>query len=939
MSVRAPRRVLASALVALTALVATALLAGGDFAPFSSQSPDSESAQAGEALARASGVDPYFGLTALVRPADPDVVERTAEVLRADPAVAEVRFARGADRRSAYLIAGLRPGPLGDQLDAARRVEDRLGGERRVRLGGRAAFYANGNDTATRDLVRADLLAAPLILALAVWAFRGLIPALLSLGMAGFTIVGTYALLRLGAQLSEVSIYALNITNALGLGLAIDYSLLLFFRYREEAARSRSGRATLRRAVGRARRTIATSSLTVAGAGLSLLVFPQPFLRSLGLGMALVAALAAASVLVVLPAAIALVGERIDALTPGRLRRAASREAGPASAGRWRRLARLVMRRPATVACLASALLLAAAMPALGLRVTQVDPRVVPEGSSDRQVAEQIAREGLAGQAAPILLAVPGGEDVARTARARIADLPDAAAAEVSAPRAAGAGLWRIDVVPGAGPLSEAGERLVERIRAQVVGLGVAVGGESAALVDLKEGIAARLGLCLAILAFVMLASVWVATGSVVLPVKTLLMAALTVAAALGITSAIFQSGAFEGLLGYTSTGALEASVVVLTAAIAFALTTDYGVFLLRRIREARAAGASDNEAVALGLERTGRVVTQAAVLLCVALGSLVLAEHSLVKQVGVGTALAVALDASVTRALLVPSLMQLLGRANWWSPKALRRLVPPPERRPLARPSDPRPAEGAELMAPTRYCDSEAREIGELAVALTGGAGSEREAAARLFRYVRDDVSYAFGPWGVRASETLGRREGNCTNKANLLVALLRAAGIAGAYGVLRVDAQRYFGPIGPELLTRRASQTSVHVHAAARVDGRWLKCDPATDADLARLTGHFSLQTRLVDWDATADATDVLDHEHVHADLGLYADVDELLDRPARGAGPELFAAGNAYLQFVRSQPVFASAEELIEAYGRRLEADERGKPVQPRIASGAR
>ena len=917
----APRRWLAGALAALVVLAAAGLAWGGGFAPFDSQSPDSESAEAREALARASGVDPYFGLTALV-PAEPSALARTQGVLRAEPAVAEVRRFDGPDPRSAYVVAGLRPLSLDRQLDAARRVDERLSFDPRIELGGRAAFYANGNETAEEDLLRADLLAAPFLFVLAMVAFRGLAAALLALGVAGVAMAATFFVLRLIAPLAEVSVYALNITNALGLGLAIDYSLLLVYRYREEVARTGHGRPTLRRAVARAWRTVATSSGMVVGAGLSLLVFPQPFLRSLGAGMALVAAVAAASALVVLPAAMALLGERVDALSPGRLRRAAAAEARPASSGFWRQTARLVMRRPALVASLGVVVLLAAAAPALGLKLTQVDPRVVPQESEDRHVAEQLAREGLAGQAAPVLLAVEGDRETARTARDRLADLPPTAGA-VLGPRPAGSDLWRIDVVPRPqfSPLSAQSEALVADARELTRGLPVLVGGESAALVDLKADIEAHLPLCLAILALVVLASVWLATGSVVLPLKTLLMAALTVAAALGIASLIFQGGALEATLGYTSTGSLEASVVVLTAAIAFALTTDYGVFLLRRIREARAAGASENEAVALGLERSGRVVTQAAVLLCAALLSLVFARHALVKQVGVGAALAVALDATVTRALLVPALMRLLGGANWWAPRFLRRLVSPPERRPLLRPSDPRPAEGAEFLTSTRYCDSAALTIRALSQHLTRDAASEREAAARLYRFVRDEVPYAFGPWAMRASQTLAHGTGSCTNKANLLVALLRAAGISAAYGVLRVDAQRYFGAIGFPALTRRVSASSVHVHAAARVDGRWFRCDPSTDRDLASRTCHFCLQTRLVEWDGTCDSIDPIDSAHVHADLGLYADVDELLDRPARLARPELLAAGNAYLDFVRSQPVFATAEELIEAYGREL------------------
>ena len=218
-----------------------------------------------------------------------------------------------------------------------------------------------------------------------------------------------------------------------------------------------------------------------------------------------------------------------------------------------------------------------------------------------------------------------------------------------------------------------------------------------------------------------------------------------------------------------------------------------------------------------------------------------------------------------------------------------------------------------------TRYCDCAHPDVRRVAADVAAGAASERDAAVRLFDFVRDEVRYFFGPWAVRASRTLAQREGTCTNKANLLVALLRAAEIPAAYGVLRVDAQRYFGSLAPVPFASRARRHSTHVFAAAWLDGSWVRCDPTTDRDMAERTSHFCRQTTLVAWDGFHDAMDFLEPEHVHADLGLFDDIDELLDKPARNASPEFLARVNDYVRFIRSRPPFSSADDLIAAYAR--------------------
>jgi RND superfamily putative drug exporter len=948
-ALRAPRLFLALTLAA--ALIAAVFGASGlgRLSPFSADDPGSESVNARELIGEATGVDPDFGLIVLVpapagveHPATRARARAVVRVLRAEPLVADVRswyrerdpVLVAGDRRATYLVGGLRPAGLERQLDAARRVERDLEAIPGVKLGGRATFYAHGNDTAREDLVRAELLAFPLLLLLTLWVFRGLVAALLPLLVGAISVAGALGALRVVSLATDVSVYALNIVTALGLGLAVDYSLLLLSRYREEALATGYGREALGRALARTGRTVLFSSLTVAGAAAALLVFPQPFLRSIAIGGIFVALLAGAAALSVLPAALAVLGRRVEALSPRRWRAAVRRAARPADSGFWYRLSRAVMRRPGTIAAVTAALLLLLASPSLDIKTTAVDANVVPESSSDRQVAEAFARQG---RTQPILIAAEPPAGTGRSAMAALARRVDrlAGIANVSEPQVlrrtlAGRDLWRVDALPAAAPLAKRSQQAVRDIRALELPYPIRVGGETASLVDLKQSLGERLPLAVLLLVALTCIPIFFATGSLVLPLKTILMNVLTVLATFGVLVVIFQEGRYEQLLGYTSSGALEASVLVLIFAVSFGLATDYGMFLLGRIKEERERGADNSEAVALGLERTGRVVTAAALLLCVALGSLVTAQHALVKEVGVGCALAVAIDATIVRALLVPSLMQLLGRFNWWAPPPLRALAG--RGRTPAAPAPQPPGPGLEHLEVTRYCDWRHSAVFAAVAGVLDGDESDREAAVKLFRFVRDEILYEFGPWGVTASETLERRGGTCTNKANALVALLRAAGIPAAYGVLRVDAQRYWGPIGPDFLTCHASSDSTHIYAAAYIEGRWIRCDPSTDGRLASLTAHWNPQTRLIEWDGRSDALDFIDPAHIHTDLGLHANVDDLLSKPARNALPDLLEYVNDYLAFIRRNPPFGSAEALIGAYRRELE-QRRQEQVAPR------
>ena len=379
--------------------------------------------------------------------------------------------------------------------------------------------------------------------------------------------------------------------------------------------------------------------------------------------------------LTLLPAILAALGPRVNALSPKRWQAALHREASGERSGFWYRLSHMIMRRPVPVAAGASALLIAMGLPFLGIKFTGVDASVLPRDQSARVVNDALQTEFPPNRTSPVYIAARGGsgdEAAIRRYAARLGELPGVVGEPTVQPAD---GLYRIDLVAPGPPLGEQAQDLVEDVRGVTAPVPVRVGGETAGFLDQQKALAGSLPLALAILATTTLVILFLMTGSVVLPIKALVMNLLTLSAAFGLLVLIFQDGNLEGPLGFTSQGALEASQPVLLFAVAFGLSTDYGVFLLTRIKEAHDAGASNEEAVALGLERTGRIVTFAALLFVIAIGAFATSQIIFIKQLGVGTALAVLIDATIVRALLVPSLMRLLGDWNWWAPRPLARL------------------------------------------------------------------------------------------------------------------------------------------------------------------------------------------------------------------------------------------------------------------------
>ena len=689
------------------------------------QDPASQNQQVLKAIEHATGQTATYGVVALVPSSGDARADKAAQ--RESTRVASMLSAQHGFQRSLDYPATHLPelvssdGRLSlvlaafanreDSTHAVEHVRAQVAGSG-VRFGGNDVAFDEINKTTSSDLQRAETFAFPILLLLSFWVFRGLVAAALPLLVGGFAIVLTFILLRLIDQFAGVSVFAVNLVTGMGLGLGIDYSLFVLSRYREELAGGADTREAITRTLQTAGRTVLYSSLTVAGALASMLVFPIRFLYSMGIGGSIVALSAGAVSLIVLPAVLVALGPRIDALSPARLQRSAARTAQASEQGAWYRFARGVMRRPGLVALATAALLLLAAVPALRLQLTPADAHVLPGASEARKVAETLTHDFpvdasqtitiVARSAGPVTPGVGGPAGTPPSGvRGSAGTPPSGAASAVSAstvtapvaaiavqarriagaqasegqPRYLGRGVWEIELQPQGVDGAPANQALVKSLRTIGPAPALLVGGATAWFVDQKAAISAHLPVALAILAAVTAGFLFLMTGSLILPVLALLMNLLTVAVAAGVLVLIFQDGHLGGLFGFTPIGGLEESNLVLLFILAFALSTDYGVFLFGRIKEAHDGGLATRDAVAYGLERTGRLVTAAALLFCVALGAFTTSHIFFVKQLGVGVPLAVAIDATFVRALLVPALMGRLGDLTWWAPRPLRRL------------------------------------------------------------------------------------------------------------------------------------------------------------------------------------------------------------------------------------------------------------------------
>ena len=681
--------------------------------------PAAESTRAAEVLRDQFGTgDPNLVLLVTAKGGDVDdpavaaAGEAITRRLAAEPDLAQVLSYWAADAPALKSADGAQALVLGritgdeEDLDArAAALTDtyaRDDADLRVQVGGQAQVFREVGEQVEADLARAEAIAVPITLLLLVLVFASAVAGILPLAVGGFAIVGTLLVLRVLAQVTDVSIYALNLTTALGLGLAIDYSLFIVSRYREELRAGRDPGDALIVTMRTAGRTVLFSAATVAVSLLALLVFPLYFLRSFGYAGIAVVALAAVGALVVLPALLAVLGRRVDRFRLPIGRRAAVRDPGT---GFWHRIATWVMRRPVPIALAVVAFLVLLGTPFLGVRFGLPDDRVLPASAEGRQVADTIRDNFATDESSALSVVAPGIGDP----RAHLADIDGYAAAlsrldgveRVDAltgayadgarlqgpPPAAGAaiapearrfaaadGTW-LSVVPSVEPFSEAGEELVAAVRDLPAPLGAQVTGPSAQLVDTKASLFGLLPVAAAIIALVTFVLLFLMTGSVVIPAKALVLNLLSLTAVYGAMVWVFQDGNLAGVLGFTPTGTIDTSMPVLLFCIAFGLSMDYEVFLLSRIKEEHDRTGDTVAAVAVGLERTGPIVTTAAALLAIVFVAFATSQVSFLKLFGIGTALAILVDATLIRALLVPAFMRLAGQANWWAPAPLRRL------------------------------------------------------------------------------------------------------------------------------------------------------------------------------------------------------------------------------------------------------------------------
>jgi trehalose monomycolate/heme transporter len=547
-------------------------------------------------------------------------------------------------------------------------------------VGGQIATETAINKEVSSDIGRAEGISLPVLLILLTVIFGSFVAASLPVAIGGIGIIGSFAVLRLLTLATPVSIYSINITTILGLGLAIDYGLFMVGRFREELRRQPSVEDAVARTVATAGRTVAVSGITVAAALASLLLFQEAFLRSMGYGGVATVLVDMVAALTVMPALLALLGRRVNAL---RVRRAVVAPRAAEAGGGWYRLAGAVMRRPAAFAAVIVVVLLALASPFLRISWGSVDARDLPAAAQPRVVTEQLAREFPGNVTAPIEALVAFHEPIASSPAehqelaayaGRLGQVPGVTGAQVTGVRG---DIGRIDLRYGPDPVSGQARQIVQDVRdvAPPAGARAYVGGQTAGVVDELASLSATvpwMALVMAAATFVLL---FLAFGSVVLPLKAIVMNLLSLSATFGVVVWIFQQGHLSGLLQFTPTGFIDPTMPILMLAIIFGLSTDYEVFLLSRVRERFDQTRDNADAVATGLQRTGGVITSAALLLVIVIGAFSASGITFIKLLGVGMIMALVIDASIVRVLLVPAAMRLLGRANWWAPRPLRRL------------------------------------------------------------------------------------------------------------------------------------------------------------------------------------------------------------------------------------------------------------------------
>jgi RND superfamily putative drug exporter len=602
------------------------------------------------------------------------------------------------DRTSGLVVAGI-VGDEADQQQYAKELTSQVAHDRdgvTVRSGGVATVNIQITDQSQRDLLLMESLAIPFSFLILVWVFGGLVAAALPVAVGGMSILGALAVLRLIAFGTDVSIFALNLTTAMGLALAIDYTLLMISRFRDEIADGADRDEALTRMMLTAGRTVVFSATTVALSASVMVLFPMHFLKSFAYAGVATVVFAAAAALVATPAALVLIGDRLDSLDVRRLgRRILGRpEPGPVTVYQrfWYRAAKHVMCKAVPLGLAGVALLLILGTPFLGVRWGLPDDRVLPSSASAHQIGDQLRRDFTTNSDTAVTAVVPDADglsaDDINTYAARLSAVPDVSAVSAptgtfvagrlagppSAPTGQGAGSAFLTVDSTAPLFSDRSLAQLDRLHA-VPGPGgreVAMTGTAKTNRDSVDAITTRLPVVLGLIAVIMLVLLFLLTGSVVVPLKALALNVLSLTAAFGAMVWIFQDGHL-GAFGTTPSGTLVANVPVLLFCIAFGLSMDYEVFLVSRIREYWLASgrtrADNDESVALGIARTGRIITAAALIMSVSFAALIAAHVSFMRMFGLGLTLAVLVDATLVRMVMVPAFMHVMGQWNWWAP------------------------------------------------------------------------------------------------------------------------------------------------------------------------------------------------------------------------------------------------------------------------------
>ena len=720
-ALRSPRWILA---IAALLMVATAIfgipvanhLSAGGF-----QDPTSESAHAGRILSEKfdqsdqqlliTVTDPAGVNDGRARIAGTDIAARldaSPNVLgvtspwTSPPAAAQELISK--DGKTGLIVATVAGGEDKAQGYAAALAGEVIGDRDGVvvRAGGTAMIYRQITEQTTRDLLRMESIAVPLSFLVLVWVFGGLVAAALPMMVGLMSILGAMSVLRLITSFTEVSIFALNITTALGLALAVDYTLLILSRFRDELAAGATREAALVRTMSTAGRTVLFSAVTVALSLAALMLFPMYFLKSFAYSGIATVAFAAAAAVIVTPAAIVVLDDRLESFDIRRLVRRVLRRPEPVDKPVerqfWYRSTKFVMGRAIPVGTAIVALLMLLGVPFLRIEFGNPDDRVLPKSASAHQVGDQLRNDFASNFNTAVSMVIPDAAgaspaefdryaaDLSRVPEVSLVSAPGGTfvagnkIGPPSAPTGMADGSAFLSVRSTAALFSDASKVQLDRLHtvAEPAGREVLIGGGAQVNRDSVAAITSRMPIVLGLIGVITLVLLFLLTGSVVLPLKAIVMNLLSLSAAFGALVWIFQDGHL-GALGTTPTGTMEANMPVLLFCVAFGLSMDYEVFLLARIREywleLPKTNAGSDEAVALGLARTGRVVTAAALIMSIAFAALIAAQVSFMRIFGLGLTLAVLVDATLVRMALLPAFMRVMGRWNWWSPGPLARL------------------------------------------------------------------------------------------------------------------------------------------------------------------------------------------------------------------------------------------------------------------------